>query len=333
MTTPKHLCHRVSFEMPGLPHEVYKAVEMTFHNSLKKSSFWQKAPFNYIIFRINKAQEDNFAPVIDRLSQDLWLYCHISMDFELFQHSHSAEKTNKIGIAVLSAFSALANYYDVSKDFLDAPELSDFFISDINDYRAERTKPNSAKQPDMITIVHDNNHAPFVGKMPNNSMLFFLTTPNFVQDIDNRKEQFVGVYLFNKDGVFEKARFEKRKEENYGLINEDDEKRFQIMEEFFSSLGSPVLEDITINIFSILKFQTEAGFIFGSVYGQWFVKANPGNYMYFTAPWDGTYYASYEALKKGLEEKYWEQKGGKPEQSTDQGVLIDVTVQDETENL
>ncbi|HOW77749.1 MAG TPA: hypothetical protein PK959_17845 [Candidatus Competibacteraceae bacterium] len=143
-------------------------------------------------------------------------------------------------------------------------------------------------RPDLIAIDHDDYHASHVGRTKVGSQ-FFLTTP-FVPATGGRAgREFVALYVFDAHGRFREARID-----DLGTRAEFDEQRVRsVFDQRLAELGPVEYCRIEVQPFQIEQF----GITFGLVPrppeaedGEWWVEAQPGNFMAFHEPWDSGEY-------------------------------------------
>ncbi|WP_430788960.1 hypothetical protein [Actinoplanes sp. G11-F43] len=123
--------------------------------------------------------------------------------------------------------------------------------------------------PHRIAIDHDDHRAEHVGHTADGRQ-FFLTRP-FQPD----GTEYVALYLFTAGGTFDEA-----------LIDPYDKKVFGSR---LAGLGPVTYGRISVEPFAVDRFGTTFGLISTppeAAGDLWWVTAEPGDYMAFTAPWD-----------------------------------------------
>lgn len=149
--------------------------------------------------------------------------------------------------------------------------------------------PRRRGVPDRIPIVHDDHHASRIGRLADGRQ-FFVTEPFVAADSDEPGCDFLAVYLFAADGTLEEARID-----SLGPRESiDDERARALVERRLAELGEVSFESIAVKPFHVVR----DGVTFGLVPQEpecegegddWWVVLVPGDYMAFTAPWDGYY--------------------------------------------
>lgn len=141
--------------------------------------------------------------------------------------------------------------------------------------------------PNRILIKYDDDHAKDIG-CTQAGQQFFLTTP-FIAAGKEPGCEFLARFLFDSEGNLEEATID-----NLGPRDElRMEDAHQLYRQRIAELGKVVLKNILIKPFSVERFGTTFGLIPRppeEENGPWWVELHPGNYMAFTAPWDGEYY-------------------------------------------
>jgi len=104
----------------------------------------------------------------------------------------------------------------------------------------------SIKLPKLIAIDHDDYHAEFVGKTADGKQ-FFLTTPFDPASPTNPGNEFVALYLFNKNGNLIEALIDE-----FGPRNKmDTDARDALCQKRLDDLGDIEFDRIEIGPFSI----------------------------------------------------------------------------------
>lgn len=141
--------------------------------------------------------------------------------------------------------------------------------------------------PHFITIPHDDYHASYVGGTWNNQQ-FFLTQP-FVPAVNgNAGREFLALYLFDVNGVLLEARIDDlgaRLQVDFDSVQARTQSRLL-------ELGKITFGSIKVAPFRVMRFGVEFGLIPRppeSEEDEWWVIVEPGNYMAFYPPWNGSY--------------------------------------------
>lgn len=142
----------------------------------------------------------------------------------------------------------------------------------------------SIEPPKVIAIDHDDYHAEFVGKTGDGKQ-FFLTTPFDPASPTNPGNEFVALFLFDKNGDLIEALIDE-----FGPRNKmDTDARDALCQKRLDDLGDIELGRIEIAPFSIEKF----GITFGLIPNEMDDEDDelsfslmPGDYMAFYEPWD-----------------------------------------------
>ncbi|GAA2590198.1 hypothetical protein GCM10010435_81130 [Winogradskya consettensis] len=134
--------------------------------------------------------------------------------------------------------------------------------------------------PTKVAIDHNGFEAKYVGHTAGGGQ-FFLTEPfdPGTQGDDNARS-FVALYLFTADGTFTRAEID---ETDTGA----DTKR--IVRQRLDELGEVTAGRIDVAPFEVKEFGESFGLIATApetVDEIWWVTAQPGDYMAFSAPWD-----------------------------------------------
>jgi hypothetical protein len=141
--------------------------------------------------------------------------------------------------------------------------------------------------PRVITLVPDEHRTQHVGWTENGAQVF-LTTPFIPAFGTNGGREFLALYIFDGWGYLTEARIEDlgaRAELNV------DEARAQ-REQWWLDLGPIRRKPIFIRPFQMARYDTTFGLIRRPPEEEdegWTVTAEPGGYLGFLAPWDGTY--------------------------------------------
>ncbi|PZG12584.1 hypothetical protein C1I95_25490 [Micromonospora craterilacus] len=146
----------------------------------------------------------------------------------------------------------------------------------------------SAGLPSRIPIDNDDYHAEHVGRTADGRQ-FFLTTPfEPAMDGDDDGQEFVALYLFDADGRFQEARIDA-----FGpRARMDRAARRAVYEARLAELGKVTFAPIEVEPFAVDRFGTTFGLIPREPEGDddtWWVTVEPGDYMAFSEPWDGSY--------------------------------------------
>ena len=136
--------------------------------------------------------------------------------------------------------------------------------------------------PKRIKIAIDDYKAKRIGKLADGRQ-FFMTTP-FVPG----GHEYYALYLFTADGEFEEAIID-----DFGPRGTTDaETQKEVFFKRLDEIGDKKYCSIKVEPFSIERDGVEFGLVprAPEEKGQrWWVEAQPGNYMAFTSPWNGSY--------------------------------------------
>lgn len=140
-------------------------------------------------------------------------------------------------------------------------------------------------RPTRIAINRDDYHAKHVGHTADGRQ-FFLTQPfdPGTYGADDARV-FVALYLFDRQGRFLHAEidaFADRDQNDRAAIRAAYQRRLQ-------QLGSVTFDRIEVEPFAVERFGTTFGLIIREPTSgdeTWWVTAEPGDYMAFSAPWD-----------------------------------------------
>jgi hypothetical protein len=140
--------------------------------------------------------------------------------------------------------------------------------------------------PDSFPICHDDHHAEHVGVFSDGTQYFMTNgfVPQGPNDVPPRRE-FACLYLFRADGTLLEADIRE-------LQSGDHEAWERHTDEFARRFENGEPGDITVRPFSIQRFGVEFGLIPrepDEPDADWWVILEPGNFMAFCPPWDGTY--------------------------------------------
>jgi hypothetical protein len=149
---------------------------------------------------------------------------------------------------------------------------------------------NTNDVPARIPIAHDDHYAARIGHLKDGRQ-FFVTTP-FVPPLgSNAGREFIAVYLFDAAGTFPEARVD-----DLGVRSNVDEGAARtLLEKRLAELGPLSYGDIEVQPFSVERFGTTFGLVprppddDDDDDSPPSVEMQPGNYMAFFEPWDGTY--------------------------------------------
>jgi hypothetical protein len=146
----------------------------------------------------------------------------------------------------------------------------------------------SINLPKLIAIDHDDYHAEFVGKTAEGKQ-FFLTEPFVPATPTNPGNEFVALYLFDKEGNLIEAFIDE-----FGPRNKMDRNaRDALCKKRLDDLGEIEFDRIEIAPFSIEKFGITFGLIPNEPEdedGYLSITLEPGDYMAFYEPWDSGNY-------------------------------------------
>ncbi|MGD9679886.1 MAG: hypothetical protein AB7W16_01765 [Candidatus Obscuribacterales bacterium] len=153
------------------------------------------------------------------------------------------------------------------------------------DEREDEPAEEPPDKPDRFAIDHDDYHARHIGRTADGRQ-FFLTYL-FVPALgDDQGNEFVALFLFDKEGQLLEARIDE-----FGPRSDLDlEERSKIYEKRLQELGPVSFERIEIAPFSIDRDGVAFGFIAKAFDGTWSVELHPGNFMAFYEPWDSGEY-------------------------------------------
>lgn len=146
----------------------------------------------------------------------------------------------------------------------------------------------NGEAPKLIRINHNEYEAKRIGQIADGRQ-FFLTNPFVPADRNgDGGNEFIALYIFDADGKLLDAKID-----SLGVRkNVDDEHARSVIETHLSELGEFSYGDIIVAPFKIDKFDVEFGLILQAPEEDdedWYVIAEPGNYMCFYSPWDGDY--------------------------------------------
>lgn len=149
--------------------------------------------------------------------------------------------------------------------------------------------------PRHVRINLDDHHAQYVGRLPDGRQ-YFLTQPFAPRFEHDAGGQYIALYLFDAYGDLLEARvFDERAE---GLLTRTQVDAF--CDALLAALGPVRPGDIRVAPFSVERFGRTFGLIHDAGMDgddadaeddeatAW-VTVEPGNYMAFSAPWDGDY--------------------------------------------
>ena len=143
-------------------------------------------------------------------------------------------------------------------------------------------QPMAFRLPKRIKIAIDDYKAKRIGKLADGRQ-FFMTTP-FVPG----GHEYYALYLFTADGEFEEAIID-----DFGPRGTTDaETQKEVFFKRLDEIGDKKYCSIKVEPFSIERDGVEFGLVprAPEEKGQrWWVEAQPGNYMAFTSPWNGSY--------------------------------------------
>ncbi|GGQ83774.1 hypothetical protein [Couchioplanes azureus] len=140
-------------------------------------------------------------------------------------------------------------------------------------------------RPSRIAINHDDFDARYVGRLTDGRQ-FFLTTPFLPgKDGSDINQDFMAVYLFDRDGRFLEAKIDELNVPD----SLDGAEVEQVYQARLKELGEVTFGRIEVEPFAVTRFGAEFGLIAQApedLDDIWWVTAEPGNYMAFAAPWD-----------------------------------------------
>ena len=141
--------------------------------------------------------------------------------------------------------------------------------------------------PEVIAIDPDHCHAEHVGRTGDGRQ-FFASTP-FVPAIDGAGNEFVALYLFDREGRLLEAVID----EPGPRATDNAARQRELLEQRVRELGPVVRCRIEIRPFSVRRFGIEFGLVSRRASGDddsWWVELLPGNYMAFHEPFDSGEY-------------------------------------------
>lgn len=145
-----------------------------------------------------------------------------------------------------------------------------------------------------IRINHDDYHARHIGRIADGRQ-FFLTNPFVWAMSNNPGREFLALYIFDADGnLFETKIDDLGERENKILPGNklDISSVGSLVETRLIELGEFSFGDIEVMPFRVEKFGVEFGLIPQPPEDdedEWWVAAEPGDYMAFFPPYDGDY--------------------------------------------
>ncbi|MFB9357583.1 hypothetical protein [Actinoplanes nipponensis] len=141
----------------------------------------------------------------------------------------------------------------------------------------------SAGRPTRFAINHDAFQARHIGHTADGRQ-FFLTTPFDTGTEEGGGRLFVALYLFDAAGRFLDARID-----DFGDDAGRAAERERAYDKKLKGLGKVTFDRIEVEPFGVERF----GMTFGLIVSEpesdddiWWVTAEPGDYMAFSAPWD-----------------------------------------------
>jgi hypothetical protein len=141
--------------------------------------------------------------------------------------------------------------------------------------------------PKTIPIAHDDHYAQHIGTTADGRQ-FFLTNPFVPAMNKDPGREFIALYLFDAKGALLEARIDDLGP-RAGLDEATARERFKRRLE---ELGPVKYKDIRVAPFQIERFGTVFGLVAQAPEEQgedWWVTAEPGDYMAFSPPWTGEY--------------------------------------------
>ena len=146
----------------------------------------------------------------------------------------------------------------------------------------------AGKPPKYVRIEPDDDHAKYVGRTAEGRQ-FFMTTPFVPAMGKDAGREFIAVYLFDKAGTLLEARIDDLGPRAQ-LDPEDAAERHDIR---LAELGRISFGAIRVAPFEVQRFGVRFGLIPEPPEDEddeaWSVITEPGNYMAFIPPWNGTY--------------------------------------------
>jgi hypothetical protein len=141
--------------------------------------------------------------------------------------------------------------------------------------------------PDLIAIGHDNHHACHIGYTEDGRQ-FFLTRPFVAASDEDPGREFIALYLFDDEGEL----LEYRIDDLGPRIALDEEASRRLYDRRLEELGPVEFDDIEVRPFTLERYGTTFGLVPAPPEDEeedWWVEAQPGNYMAFYPPWTGEY--------------------------------------------
>lgn len=142
--------------------------------------------------------------------------------------------------------------------------------------------------PKLIRINHDEYSARYIGQIADGRQ-FFLTNPFIPADRNYEGGcEFIALYIFDSDGELLDAKIDNLGERK----NVDEENARSIIQTRLNELGEFSFDYIVVAPFKISRFDFDFGLIPQEPEEEdedWYVIAEPGNYMCFYPPWNGDY--------------------------------------------
>lgn len=133
--------------------------------------------------------------------------------------------------------------------------------------------------PSLVTIVPDEFQIEHVG-WTDDGRQFFLTEP-FVPC----GREFVALYLFDAEGQLVDARID-----DLGPRAEVDQAAAEaLVASRLAELGPREIGPIRVKPFQLERFGVTFGLVPAESEGYWWVNVEPGGYIGFIPPWDGSY--------------------------------------------
>lgn len=143
-------------------------------------------------------------------------------------------------------------------------------------------------RPTRIAINHDDYKAKHVGHTADGRQ-FFLTMPfDTGTEAAGGAREFVALYIFDAAGTFLEAKIDAVG----GGAQTDPTVGKTVYATRLRQLGKVTFDRIVVAPFSVMRFHTTFGLVADEPAGDgnWWVTAQPGNYMAFAAPWDSGVY-------------------------------------------
>jgi hypothetical protein len=139
--------------------------------------------------------------------------------------------------------------------------------------------------PTLLKIIADEYNIPWAG-LAGDGLQFFMTWPSIYATKTTPARMFAAMYLFRPDGTLKDARIDD--------CGEDWALRDQRFAYRMKQLGEVTLGAIEVRPFAVTVHNVVFGLIPRAPVPEdgileWAVTAEPGNFLMFSPPWEGTY--------------------------------------------